>query len=73
MQLILRQGRIVDPSQKLDKVADLAIDDGELLDCAENPEKGQERNRRPRFFRVSRIYRYARPSAGAGARGFRDD
>ena len=34
MQLILRQGRIVDPSQKLNKVADLAIDDGRVAEIA---------------------------------------
>jgi len=34
MQLILRQGRIVDPSQKLNKVADLAIDDGRIAEIA---------------------------------------
>jgi len=34
MQLILRQGRIVDPSQKLDKVADLGIEDGRVAEIA---------------------------------------
>jgi dihydroorotase len=34
MQLILRQGRIVDPSQKLNKVADLAIDEGRIVEIA---------------------------------------
>src|SRR5512136_122825 len=32
MQLILRQGRIVDPSQKLNKVADLGIEDGRVAE-----------------------------------------
>jgi dihydroorotase len=34
MQLILRQGKIVDPSQKLNKVADLAIEDGRIAEIA---------------------------------------
>lgn len=34
MQLILRQGRIVDPSQKLNKVADLGIEDGRVAEIA---------------------------------------
>jgi dihydroorotase len=34
MQLILRQGRIVDPSQKLNKVVDLGIDDGRVAEIA---------------------------------------
>jgi dihydroorotase len=34
MQLILRQGRIVDPSQKLNKVADLGIEDGRIAEIA---------------------------------------
>jgi len=34
MQLILRQGRIVDPSQKLNKVADLAVEDGRVSEIA---------------------------------------
>ncbi len=34
MQLILRQGRIVDPSQRLNKVADLAIDEGRVFEIS---------------------------------------
>jgi len=34
MQLILRQGRLVDPSQRLDKVADLGIEDGRVAEIA---------------------------------------
>jgi len=34
MQLILRQGRIVDPSQKLNKVADLGMEDGRVAEIA---------------------------------------
>src|SRR5512146_3026156 len=34
MQLILRQGRIVDPSQKLNEVADLGIEDGRVAGIA---------------------------------------
>ncbi len=34
MQLILRQGRIVDPAQRLNKVADLAIDEGRVVEIA---------------------------------------
>lgn len=34
MQLILRQGRIVDPSQKLNRVADLGIDDGCVVEIS---------------------------------------
>ena len=34
MQLILRQGRVIDPSRELDRVADLAIDDGRVADVA---------------------------------------
>jgi dihydroorotase len=34
MQLILRQGRVVDPSQKLNKVADIAIDNGRVMEIA---------------------------------------
>jgi dihydroorotase len=34
MQLILRQGRIVDPTQKLNKVADLAVDEGRVVEIA---------------------------------------
>ncbi len=32
MQLILRQGRVVDPSQKLNKVVDIGIDDGRVVE-----------------------------------------
>ncbi len=32
MQLIIRQGRIVDPSQKLNKVVDIGIDDGRVAE-----------------------------------------
>src|SRR5512142_324640 len=34
MQLILRQGRIVDPTQKLNKVADLGVEDGRIAEIA---------------------------------------
>ena len=34
MQLILRQGRIVDPSQKLNKIADLGMEDGRVAEIA---------------------------------------
>jgi dihydroorotase len=34
MHLILRQGRIVDPSQKLNKVADLGVEDGRVAEIA---------------------------------------
>jgi dihydroorotase len=34
MQLILRQGRVVDPSQKLNKVADVGIDNGRIAEIA---------------------------------------
>ena len=34
MQLILRQGRIVDPSQKLNKVMDIGVDDGRVAEIA---------------------------------------
>jgi dihydroorotase len=34
MHLILRQGRVIDPSQKLNKVLDLAVEDGHVVDIA---------------------------------------
>ncbi|NWG13533.1 MAG: dihydroorotase [Acidobacteria bacterium] len=34
MQIILRQGRIVDPSQKLNRVVDLGIDEGRVAEIA---------------------------------------
>jgi dihydroorotase len=34
MHLILRRGRIIDPSQKLDKVADLGIENGRIVEIA---------------------------------------
>ncbi len=34
MQLVLRQGRIIDPSQGLDKVADLGVEDGRIAEIA---------------------------------------
>ncbi len=34
MQLIVRQGRVVDPSQKLNKVVDVGIDDGRVAEIA---------------------------------------
>ncbi len=34
MQLILRQGRIVDPTQKLDRVMDLGIEDGHVAEIS---------------------------------------
>ncbi len=34
MQLIVRQGRVIDPSQKLNKVVDLGIDDGRVAEIA---------------------------------------
>jgi dihydroorotase len=34
MQLIIRQGRIVDPSQKLNKVMDIGVDDGHVVEIA---------------------------------------
>jgi dihydroorotase len=34
MHLILRQGRVVDPSQKLNRVADVGIEDGRVMDVA---------------------------------------
>jgi dihydroorotase len=34
MQLILRQGRVVDPSQKLNRVMDLGIEDGRVVEIA---------------------------------------
>jgi dihydroorotase len=34
MQLILRQGRIIDPSQKLNKIVDLEIEDGRVVEIA---------------------------------------
>ncbi len=39
MQLILRQGRIIDPSQQLDKVADLGIDEGRVAEIAQRIRK----------------------------------
>ncbi len=34
MQLILRQGRVVDPSQKLNKVVDIGVEDGRVAEIA---------------------------------------
>src|SRR5512137_388369 len=34
MQLILRQGRVVDPSQKLNKVMDIGVDEGRVVETA---------------------------------------
>jgi dihydroorotase len=34
MQLIIRQGRVVDPSQKLNKVMDLGVEDGRVVEVA---------------------------------------
>ena len=34
MQLILRQGRIIDPSQKMDRIADLAVENGQVVELA---------------------------------------
>jgi len=34
MQLILRQGRVVDPTQKLNQIADVGIDDGRIAEIA---------------------------------------
>ncbi len=34
MQLILRQGRVVDPTQKLDRVMDLGVEDGRVAEIA---------------------------------------
>lgn len=34
MQLIIRQGRVVDPAQGLDQVADLAVEGGRVVECA---------------------------------------
>jgi dihydroorotase len=34
MQLIIRQGRIVDPSQKLNRVMDLGVEDGHIVEIA---------------------------------------
>jgi dihydroorotase len=34
MQLIIRQGRIVDPSQKLNKVMDIGVEDGRVVEIA---------------------------------------
>jgi len=34
MQLILRQGRVVDPSQKLNKVMDVGVDEGRVVETA---------------------------------------
>lgn len=34
MQFILRQGRVIDPSQKLDKVADLGVEEGRIAEIA---------------------------------------
>src|SRR5512137_3088524 len=34
MQLILRQGRVVDPSQKLNKVVDIGIEEGRVAEIA---------------------------------------
>ena len=39
MQLILRQGRIVDPTQKLDRVMDLGVEDGRVADIAQRIRK----------------------------------
>jgi len=43
MQLILRQGQIVDPSQKLNKTADIGIEDGRVAEIATKiSEKGRK-------------------------------
>lgn len=34
MQLILRQGRVVDPTQKLNQIADVGVDDGRIAEIA---------------------------------------
>jgi dihydroorotase len=34
MQLILKQGRVVDPTQKLNQIADVGIDDGRIVEIA---------------------------------------
>ena len=42
MQLILRQGRVVDPSRKFDQVADVGIDEGRIAEIAPRiPGKGR--------------------------------
>jgi len=43
MQLVLRQGRVIDPSQKLDRIADLAIDEGRVAEISSSvPRKGRK-------------------------------
>jgi dihydroorotase len=34
MQLILRHGRVIDPSQEYDRIADLGIEDGRVAEIA---------------------------------------
>ncbi len=48
MQLIIRQGRIVDPSQNLDQIADLAVDHGCVVEIAPriSPKAGRETDAR---------------------------
>jgi dihydroorotase len=43
MQLILRQGRVVDPTQKLDQIADVGIDEGRILEIASKIRKSGRR------------------------------
>ena len=42
MQLILRQGRAVDPSQKLNKVVDIGIDNGRVVEIGKISQKGRK-------------------------------
>ena len=57
MQLILRQGRTVDPFQKLNKVVDIGIEDGRVVEIAPKiSQKGTKGDRCARTDRASRIH-----------------
>ena len=68
-----RAGRVIDPSQDIDRVADLWLSRGRVLAVGEGLRGGRGRHRRPGHDRLPGPDRHARPPARAGQRGGRDD
>ena len=66
---IIRNGRIIDPANKRDEIADLFIADGKIVDVEIRNPKSEIRNRRDRRARIDRrawLDRHARAPARAG-------
>ena len=72
-RLVVKNGRVVDPSQRVDRICDVAIEDGTIREIAEGIEAAGAETFDASGLVVAPGFIDACTSAGAGIRACRDD